>query len=471
MDVHAPLRKVNKYKLKFKAKPWITPALQKSISIKNNLLKKFINAKDPQVKDSYHKEYKEYRNMLSTILKQSKTNYYNHYYEANWNSIKNTWKGIKSILNIKNISAAFPKTLTVNGTTISNPMEISNIFNNYFSSIASKTKLNVSFSHKHFSDFLKNRSSISFFISPSDKTEIENVISSLDSNKSVGPNSIPTKILKLLKNDISSQLSEIFNISFSSGVFPSILKIAKVIPIHKKYSKLDFSNYRPISLLSNIEKILERLMYNRMYKFFSDNDLIYPLQFGFSQKYSTVHALISLTENIRKNLDEGNIGCGIFVDLQKAFDTVEHDILSSKLEHYGIRGLANEWFKSYLSNRKQYVSINGYDSNLADVKFGVPQGSVLVPLLFLIYINDLNKALKFCKVHHFVDDTNLIYFSKSVYSLNKYINLDLKNLTYWLNANRISLNVEKTELVIFKHQRKKLDKPIKIQLNRKTLPF
>ena len=171
-------------------------------------------------------------------------------------------------------------------------MEISNIFNNYFSSIASKTKLNVSFSHKHFSDFLKNRSSISFFISPSDKTEIENVISSLDSNKSVGPNSIPTKILKLLKNDISSQLSEIFNISFSSGVFPSILKIAKVIPIHKKDSKLDFSNYRPISLLSNIEKILERLMYNRMYKFFSDNDLISQIENNMFQLMAMILILL-----------------------------------------------------------------------------------------------------------------------------------------------------------------------------------
>ena len=132
-------------------------------------------------------------------------------------------------------------------------------------------------------------------------------------------------------------------------------------------------------------------------------------------------------------------------------------------------GLANEWFKSYLSNRKQYVSINGYDSNLADVKFGVPQGSVLGPLLFLIYINDLNQALKFCKVHHFADDTNLIHFSKSVNRLNKLANLDLKNLTYWLNANKIALNVKKTELVIFKHQRKKLDSPIKIKLNCKRL--
>ena len=177
-------------------------------------------------------------------------------------------------------------------------MEISNIFSsNYFSLIASKSKLNISLSHKHLSDFFKNWSNISFFVSLTDKTEIENVISSLDSNTSVGPNSIPSKILKFLKNDISSQLFEMLNIFFSSGIFPSVLKTAKVIPVHKKDFKLDFSNYRPISLLSNIEDILERLICNKMYKFFSDNSLIYPLQFGFRQKYSTVHALISLTKN------------------------------------------------------------------------------------------------------------------------------------------------------------------------------
>ena len=128
---------------------------------------------------------------------------------------------------------------------------------------------------------------------------------------------------------------------------------------------------------------------------FSENNIIYPLQFGFRQQYSTFHALIRLSEDIRKNLDKGNIGCGIFVNLQKAFETVEHDILLAKLEHYGICGMANNWFKSYLFNRKQFVSINGHISNQTSVKYGVPQGSVLGPLLFLIYINDLNLPIKF----------------------------------------------------------------------------
>ena len=128
-------------------------------------------------------------------------------------------------------------------------------------------------------------------------------------------------------------------------------------------------------------------MYNRIYKFFCENNIIYPLQFGFRQQYSTFYALISLTEDIRKNLNKGNIGCGIFVDLKKAFDTVDHDILLAKLEHYDIRDMTNNWFKSYLFNRKQFVSINGHVSNQTSVKYGVPQGSVLDPLLLLIYVN------------------------------------------------------------------------------------
>ena len=185
--------------------------------------------------------------------------------------------------------------------------------------------------------------------------------------------------------------------------------------------------------------------------------IIYDLQFGFRQKFSTSHALINLTENIRQALDNGYIGCGIFVDLQKAFDTVDHQILLSKLDYYGVQGISNNWFKSYLSNCKQFVSINGYDSELAEINCGVPQGSVLGPLLFLLYINDLNQAIKFCKVHHFADDTNLLYLGKSIKKLNKLVNIDLKNLLYWLNANKISLNVKKTELVIFKSKQKQFE--------------
>ena len=147
-----------------------------------------------------------------------------------------------------------------------------------------------------------------------------------------------------------------------TGVFPSVLKTAKVVPVFKKDSKLDYSNYRPISLLSNIEKILEKLMYKRLYTFLNNNNIIYNLQFGFRKQYSTSHDLINITENIRKALDDRNIGYGVFVDFQKAFDTVDHQILLAKLNHYGIRGVSNDWFKYYLSNRNQYVSINGLDS-------------------------------------------------------------------------------------------------------------
>ena len=166
-------------------------------------------------------------------------------------------------------------------------------------------------------------------------------------------------------------------------------------------------------------------MYTRIFKFCNNNNLFYNLQFGFRQNYSTAHALISLTETIRKYLGEGKFACDIFVDLQKAFGTVEHDILLTKFKHYGVRGPANDWFKSYLSDRKQFVSINAHDSYLAPILHDVPYGSVLGPLLFLIYIDDLNQA-EFCKVHHFADDINLLHFSKS--KLNKNVNLDMKNL-------------------------------------------
>ena len=179
--------------------------------------------------------------------------------------------------------------------------------------------------------------------------------------------------------------------------------------------------------------------------------------------------LINLPEGVSQALDEGSFVCGIFVDLQKAFDTVDHKILLHILEYYGICGVCNDWFKSYLSDQKQFVSINGYNSDLMSVNCGVPQGSVLGPLLFLIYINDLHKAIRYCKVHHFADDTNLFHTNKSVKNLNKLVNHDMKQLNNWLSANKISLNVEKTEVVVFKSPRKVLSAETKIKLTGQRL--
>ena len=172
-------------------------------------------------------------------------------------------------------------------------------------------------------------------------------------------------------------------------------------------------------------------MYNRIYKFFDKNNIINSLQFGFRQHYLTSYALLSLTEAIMKALDDGNFAC-----LQKAIDTVDHSILLSKLCHYGIRGLTNKWSESCLANRKQFVSINGFASSTSSITCGVPQGFVLVPLLFLLYINDLQVAIEHCKVYHFSDKANLLIINKSLKRLNKLLDIDLKNLEHWLNANK-----------------------------------
>ena len=260
--------------------------------------------------------------------------------------------------------------------------------------------------------------------------------------------------------------------SFQEGQCPNFLKISSVIPIYKKESKLLVANYRPISLLSNINKILEKLMFNRLYTFLESNKCIYDLQFGFRQKHSTNHALLNMVQQIKETIDKGDIGIGVFVDFQKAFDTVNHKILLGKLEHYGIRGVANKWFASYLANRQQYVSIGGIKSEIKPIMHGVPQGSVLGPLLFLIYINDLNTCIKFSTTRHFADDTNLYHIIDRTKLRNRNptrkLNIDLKSLNQWLIANKISLNATKTELIYFRNKR--TPKPItKIKLNGITL--
>ena len=194
-------------------------------------------------------------------MKENKQIYYTKYFKSNWNNIRNIWKGIKIIISIKHITTTIPHLTEFNNRTITDPTTMSNIFNNYFTSIAGKIKSSIKFSPKKYADYLSNTNTNTIFLTPTDKNKISFIISSLDSHKSSDPNSISVKILKLLKNDISHQLSDFLNMSFLTGQFPSVLNIAKDIPIHKKQSKNEYANYRPISLLSNIENIIEKVYY------------------------------------------------------------------------------------------------------------------------------------------------------------------------------------------------------------------
>ena len=214
------------------------------------------------------------------------------------------------------------------------------------------------------------------------------------------------------------------------------------------------NNYRPISLLSIFSKIMEKLMASRLNIFLDLHSVIFPNQYGFRAGSSATHVLISITEAIKKTMDDKKFGCGIFIDLKKAFDTVNHDILLSKLDHYGIRNVALSWFKSYLSGSKQYVHINGVNSVTKDITCGVPQGSVLGPLLFLLYINDLPNISNKLKFYLFADDTNIYFESDDLKQIERTVNKELKKLHEWLCLNRLSLNISKTNFVIFHDKRK-----------------
>ena len=247
---------------------------------------------------------------------------------------------------------------------------------------------------------------------------------------------------------IAESLCDIFNLSLATGVFPDSWKIARVAPVFKSGEQDDSSNYRPISVLPFLARLFEKLVYNQIYDFLIQNELLFSNQSAFRLLHSVVTCLLASTNDWYVNMDNGKYTANIFIDLKKAFDTVDHDILLKKLLRYGNKGLEHSWFVSYLTNRRQFCKVNGAFSQLKNVTCGVPQGSCLGPLLFLIYIDDLPLALRNCKVTMYADDTSLSLASKKIHDLNKFMNEDLNCLKDWLQGNKLSLNVLKTHAMV-----------------------
>ena len=334
-----------------------------------------------------------------------------------------------------------------NDIPISDNKEMSVLFNSHFTSIGNKLAENIPSPEKRFEDYLI-RATTSFSIIPPNTETVCKLLRGLDVSKAVGLDQIPNRILKISCDIIGPSLCLIFKRSVESGIFPGEWKVAKVTPVFKKGEKTDVNNYRPISVVPAIAKIFEKIIHDQLYSYLNDNNLLAPCQSGFRSLHSTTTALLEATDTWSLNIDNGLINGIIFIDLKKAFDTINHDILLSKLSGYGLDSRTIDWFRSYLTNRFQRCIVNGALSEPGLVSCGIPQGSNLGTLLFLAYINDLPSCLSAATPRMYADDTSISFTGMSVPEIEVKMNSELANLNEWLRANKLSLNTTKTEVML-----------------------
>ncbi len=446
IDKHAPETTKTLSGKNIKREPWFTKGLLKSSQTVIKLYKKQLH-KPKEHKT--HTSYIKYRNLYSKIKKVAKQAYYTECLKLSNGDIRKTWKTLNTLLGKTNDKTGIVDSFIINEQTVSDPKQIGDAFCDYFTNIGPKLAKNIPPSNRTKNPPQGKHVEASIFLSPTDPNEVYYIISSLKSKASTGYDGISTKLIKDIKSEIAYPLSILINKSLQEGTVPDDLKIAKVLPIFKKNDPHNVSNYRPISLLPGFSKIFEKVVFKRIYHFLQKHEALYEKQYGFRPKHSTTDAIHDFVRNIYEAIENKDHGLGIFLDFSKAFDTIDHKILIDKLCINGIRGTALKWFQSYLNNRKQFISYKESISDTQNITYRVPQGSVLGPLLFLVYINDLPNCLDYCKSIFFADDSNLFHSNTSKSLLIKHINHDLDNLDHWCKNNKLSLNIEKTHFVNF----------------------